>query len=176
MREFYTKSGDYKGNNWQYIIRGGNMGKLSSRFTPIDDLDSSCSLTHATLCIYNIDPELVSQKIGITPTGKQKQGALSVLPDGSKKIGRINSWLLESKKNVSSKDIRTHLNWLLIEIEPATERILELQQIFEVQMSIRCVWFSAEGGGGPTLWPEQMDRMAKLNLECCFAFAYYGDN
>lgn len=41
-------------------------------------------------------------------------------------------------------------------------------------MSVDCIWWSASGGGGPTLWPEQMACMAALNLECSFDISFYG--
>jgi hypothetical protein len=43
-------------------------------------------------------------------------------------------------------------------------------------MNVNCVWWSRYGDGGPTLWPEQMLRLAQLNLECSFEFAYYEDD
>jgi hypothetical protein len=151
------------------------MSRKSSRYTIIDDFDSSCSLTYATLCIYFIDPDLVTQKLGINPTGRQKKGCISDLPNGSQKIGTVNSWLLSSEKYVSSKDMRTHLDWLLNKVEPTAAQILEIQQIRDIKITVRSTWFSAEGLGGPTLWPEQMERMAKLNLECAFSFADYSE-
>jgi hypothetical protein len=42
-------------------------------------------------------------------------------------------------------------------------------------MSVNCVWWSKEGGGGPTLWPAQMRSLAELNLECSFEFADYSE-
>ncbi len=89
-------------------------------------------------------------------------------------MGRINTWLLSSRSwfrdipdPISSKDIRTHLDWLLRKIEPSTSQLLELQQIPDVKMSIRCSWWSnSKDFAGFALWPEQMEIMAKLNLEC----------
>ncbi|WP_276207925.1 hypothetical protein [Vibrio neptunius] len=34
-------------------------------------------------------------------------------------------------------------------------------------MTVNCNWWSS-GSAGPTLWPEQMSILAKLNLECAF--------
>ena len=34
-------------------------------------------------------------------------------------------------------------------------------------MSVNCIWWS-RGTGGPTIWPEQMAVLAKLNLELSF--------
>ena len=40
--------------------------------------------------------------------------------------------------------------------------------------NVTCIWWSAEGDGGPTLDPSQMRILAALNLECAFEFAYFG--
>ncbi|OGO23028.1 MAG: hypothetical protein A2144_11685 [Chloroflexi bacterium RBG_16_50_9] len=153
------------------------MNQLSSRLTPINDLDISCDRAEATFCIYNIDPEFVTKKLNVMPTSSQKIGISRIMPSGKKRIGKVDSWLLSSEaSHVSSKDIRTHLDWLLDKVKNAAAPIKELQEMPNAKMSIQCTWWSADGGGGPTLWPEQMKRMAKLNLECGFNFAYYGND
>jgi len=150
------------------------LNNITSRYTPINDSDTACDITWSSLCIYNIDPNIITDKLGIVPTSKYKKGEGRLLPTGEIITNVENSWILSSEKNISSKDIRTHLDWLLNNILDLNIKIKELQKIPNIKMSIRCVWFSAEGGGGPTLWPEQMERMADLNLECNFSFAYYG--
>jgi hypothetical protein len=149
------------------------MSEILSRRTPYDDQDACVDRTEATLAIYYVDPEIVSQKLNLIPTVSQKIGVPRIMPSGVERIGRINSWLYSSSHVVSSKDIRRHLDWLLDRIEPSAIQLKELQALPGVKMSILCAWWSADGGGGPTLWPEQMERMAKLNLECDFSFAYY---
>lgn len=37
-------------------------------------------------------------------------------------------------------------------------------------MTVFCLWC---GDGSPVLWPEQMQGLAALNLECSFEFTYY---
>jgi hypothetical protein len=152
------------------------MENNNSRFTQINDSDPSCSFTYVTIFIYNIDPDIVTRRLGISPTYQQKKDGIRTLPRGETIKNIVNSWLLSSGKYISSKDLRTHLNWLLDKIEPVANKIIDLQYIDGVKMTIRCTWFSAEGLGGPTLWPEQMERMAKLNLECAFSFADYSEN
>lgn len=153
------------------------MDELSSRDTPLDDSDPSCERTEATLAIYNFDPDLVTQRLGVMPTSSQKVGVPRVMHRGVPVMGTVNSWLLSSENHVTSKDLRRHLDWLLDRVEPAGAQLRELQQHPDVRMAVRCVWWSALGrAGGPTLWPEQMARMAQLNLEIGFTFAYYGDD
>jgi hypothetical protein len=159
------------------------MNKMSPRLTPINDNDPECDKTHVTLCIYNIDPDLVTARLGIIPTICSKIGVERTMPNGSKQIGNINNWLLSSiswfssiPDPVSSKDIRTHLDWLLNKVEPSTSQLLELQELPDAKIVIRCSWWSAQKDGGCfTLWPEQMENLAKMNLECDFSISYYGD-
>ena len=151
------------------------MDKLSSRFTPVDNNYGTCERTEATLAIYDVDPDLVTRKLQLIPTGSQKLGMPRIMPNGKEQIGSMNTWLFSSEaSNRSSKDIRIHLNWLLDKIEPKEAQLQEIQQIQGVKMAIRCVWWSKYGDGGPTIWPEQMERMAKLNLEWTCSFSYYG--
>lgn len=86
-----------------------------------------------------------------------------------------NAWFLSSEQNVNSRDLRRHLDWLLARLAPAGEALRRLQQEQDVRMSVICIWWSAHGGGGPTLWPEQMKVMAELGLECGFEVAFFGN-
>ena len=160
------------------------MDKHASRMTPIDDNDPNCDKTDVALGIYNVDPDLVTEKLSIEPTFTSKIGVEGIMPSGARRVGRTNSWILASESwfrgvpnPVSSKDIRTHLEWLLTKLTPRCEQLLELQQIPGIKMRIICSWWSMEKDGGSfTLWPEQMEKMAQLNLECDFGISYYGDD
>lgn len=80
----------------------------------------------------------------------------------------MNGWFLSTGGVVASRDVRHHLDWLLERLMPARGALVALQQCAGVRMSVVCVWWSREGHGGPTLWPEQMRGLADLNLECSF--------
>jgi hypothetical protein len=151
------------------------MSELSSRFTPLDDDYETCEKTNVTLAIYHIDPDVVTSKLCLKPNTIQKIGVPRTMPSGVVRIGKMNSWLFSSENELVSKDLRRHLDWILDKIEPISTQLIELQQIPKTRMALRCVWWSAYGEGGPTLWPEQMGRIAKLNLECTFSFSWYGD-
>jgi hypothetical protein len=152
------------------------MNDFSSRYTPINDSDPLCIRTSVSLCIYKIDPDYVTETLNINPTIRHKKGAITTLPSGKEIIGKVNSWVLESDKYISSKDIRTHLDWLLDMIEPHIRELKELQRIPTTKMAIRCSWWSAEEDGGAlALWPEQMKRIAKANLELELLIACYGN-
>jgi hypothetical protein len=65
---------------------------------------------------------------------------------------------------------RRHLDCLLAQIEPAADALRLRQGEHGVTMTVNCIWWSRAGQGGPSLWPEQMSRMAALNLECTWIF------
>ncbi|MCX5999314.1 MAG: DUF4279 domain-containing protein [Chloroflexi bacterium] len=144
------------------------MNSLSSRFTPIDDFDADCAWTDATLTLYlgDMDPVTVTERLGLVPTsihGLRDQEA--AITDGESRNG-VGCWLLSSKDSVVSRDLRRHLDWLLNRIEPAGAQLRELQQCLGMKMAVICQWWSTDDGGGIALWPEQMGRLARLNLEC----------
>jgi hypothetical protein len=152
------------------------MDMLSSRVTPVDDSYPTCERTECTFAVYDLEPDLVTQLLCLGASRSQKKGIAKIMPNGTLHIPTISSWLLSSENQVASKDVRKHIDWLLDRIEPVSNQLQKLQQLPDTKMAIRCVWWSASGGGGPTLWPEQMERMAKLNLECSFSFADYSEN
>ncbi|MEW5959070.1 MAG: DUF4279 domain-containing protein [Chloroflexota bacterium] len=150
---------------------------LSIRGTPYDDEYATCEFTYAKLRVYpgKLDPMSVTQYLGITPTSTMTEGEHIVNSLGRERIVPQNGWFLSSEGQVSSKDVRRHLDWLLDRLEPISERLKGLQEQPEVKMYIVCIWWSAYGQGGPTLWPEQMKRMAEMNLECGFDIYFFGD-
>lgn len=147
--------------------------------TPYNSAYPSCERTYTELRIYSsqIDPDLISQQLGLKPSSFQKKGEKRV----SKRTGhqreiKINGWFLSSENQVVSKDIREHLDWLLGHLEVATNRLKELQEWPEITMAINCIWWSVQGQGGPTIWPEQMEKMANMNLECSFDISFFGED
>jgi hypothetical protein len=120
-------------------------------------------------------PSRVTELLGVSPTRQVVAGEVSPPNSlGRKRVGKINGWFLSSEGHVESKDVRRHLDWLLAKLQQNPEALRKLQSAPGVRMSVECVWWSRYGDGGPTLWPEQMQALAALNLECGFDFAYYG--
>jgi hypothetical protein len=151
------------------------MNNISSRYTTLNDSDPFCVFTWVAFCIYGIDPDLVTNKLGIKPTSGQKKGVSSRLPNGNKITGVVNSWILSSKNYVSSKDIRRHLNWVLDKIEPVIEDLKALQNLPDIKMVISGNYLSKEEGGGSiAIWPEQMRIMAEANLEFSIEMLFSG--
>ncbi len=146
--------------------------------TPLNDFEENCERTLAKLRIYpgEITAEEVTQALGMSPTSFITKGEkIGTKVPGQFRIGKMNAWFLSSEMFVKSMDLRRHLDWLLDRVEAGAEGLSLLQQKPGVRMCISCIWWSRHGGGGPTLWPVQMRRLAALNLECSFDFQYYGE-
>ena len=129
-----------------------------------------------TLCIYpgSSSSDDVSTLLGINPTRAHDKGKLMETPSGRRRKASLTAWLLSSDGIVESKDLRDHLDWLLQKLSGLTREILTLQEEENTKMSVCCTWISAAGHNGPVLWPEQMETLAKLNLECGFDFYFFG--
>lgn len=147
-----------------------------SFFSPIRDDNEDVERTCAVLCIYSgeLRPDAVTQLLRISPTSvvavgeRGKENRLGLAP-----VGKINAWFLSSEQHVESKDLRRHLSWLIGKLHPVRDSLATLQQEAGVCMYVSCPWWSRSGGGGPSLWPEQMLGLAELNLECTITFADY---
>ena len=153
------------------------MDRRHSRQTPHDPAFPTCEHTYAELRIYpgEISPDDVTTILGITPTQACRVGDRTTNSLGRERIAKISGWFLSSESSISSLDLRSHLDWLLDCLEPAGAGLARLQQRPGVQMAVHCTWWSAHGDGGPVLWPEQMARLAALDLECGLSVAFYGD-
>lgn len=146
------------------------LSPLESRTTPYDDLYPTCERAGAWLFIYpgKLDPDFVSAKLGLVPTEAVRKGQTSANSLGRTRTGQLNGWFLSSEDAVSSRDLRRHLDWLLVQLAPRATQLNELQNLAGVSMRVNCIWWSAHGHGGPALWPEQMSKLAELGLECAF--------
>ncbi len=152
------------------------MSKFNSRFTPYDDSYPTCEYTYAELRIYpgELSPDFVTKWLDIIPTAFQNRGDIRITSSNREHKVKSNGWFLSSENQQSSKDIRRHLDWLLDKLEVASSQLKNLQQQPGVTMVINCIWWSAHGQGGPTIWPEQMKKMAEMNLEYSFDISFFG--
>lgn len=146
-----------------------------ARNTPVDDSYPSCDRTCAELRIY---PSVhtakdVSVLMEITPSESGEAGELRETSRGTNRTIKMTHWVLSSETHVDSKDLRVHLNWLLDRIEPRLSILEALASTSGTKMTIVCVWWSAIGHGGPTLWPEQLLRLSRLGLEMGFDIQFH---
>lgn len=150
---------------------------ILSRRTPYNDSYETCERTLAELRIYgnDLEPREVTERLGVEPTSSQRKDDSVTSSLGRRRTFKAGGWFLSSEDRVQSKDLRRHLDWLLALIVPRAQALRSLQEVDGIRMNVTCIWWSAAGDGGPTLWPEQMRAMADLNLECVFEIAFYGD-
>jgi hypothetical protein len=146
------------------------MSTINSRITPISDGYPTCSECYAQLLIYPgaMHPDDVSKLLGLEPTQKNIAGTVVTNSRGKTREIKLSGWFLSSEQYVQSKDLREHIDWLLEKIKPLKKELIKLQNIDGITLGIDCVWRSAVGHGGPTLWPEQMRSISDLDLECSF--------
>jgi len=150
----------------------------ASHITPMNDEYETCERTIAELRIYgdDLEPDFVTMHLGINPSRSQKRGEIRQSFGGGESQVKIGGWFLSSEQHVQSRDLRRHLDWLLAQLIPAKKEILALQEQKSIVMGVNCIWWSAFGDGGPTLWPEQMRLLADLNLECSFDISFFGES
>lgn len=150
--------------------------KTAHHLTPLNDEYQSCERTLAELRVYTdlLDPNLIGPRLGITPSRVQVRGQL--ISPSSERVAQRSAWFLSTEPHVDSKDLRRHLDWLMRHLSGARSALLDLQDSPGIQMTVNCIWWSRSGQGGPTLWPQQMQRLAELNLECALDFSFYGED
>lgn len=151
---------------------------VQSRRTPYNDDYPSCLETRAALLIYTgtLPPDAVTAALTVPPSEVHVAGYTQVSDYGRERVARTSRWQLSSEGKVESRDIRRHLDWLMAQIQHAHAELLALQELQGVVMSVNCSWYSRSGSGGPTLWPEQMAKLAALNLECSFDIYFLSDD
>jgi hypothetical protein len=107
----------------------------------------------------------VTQLLGISPTEAFSAG--ESYGDG---IRHRSLWLLSSRDQLESTDLRDHLTWLLDRLEPVQEEIAALLRQANKRADFRCVWLSATGEGGPILSGALMGRLAGFGLNLSISF------
>jgi len=129
----------------------------------------ACTRTYSTLRIYPKvgHPDSITDVLQIKPS--------SVAIAGVTGKRHVNGWFLSTKGKLKSRDSRRHIDWILDKIEPVSARIKELQE-GGCSIDIMCFWGSASGNGGPTISPEQMARLVKLNLEVWWDVWFEGED
>jgi hypothetical protein len=139
-----------------------------------DDDYATCDETFATLRIYpgTIMPDEVTRELGIGPSSTEVEGQLR---SRRQPPSRCNGWFLCSKGQITSRDSRRHIDWLLDRLLPVRDALLGLRDR-GARMDVFCFWVSAHGHGGPMLSVKQMKGLVELDLECGYDMYYLGDD
>lgn len=147
-----------------------------SRITPIAPNFESCVECFSRLTIYPgaRHPDVITNMLNIQPTMINVVGDKVTNTRGRTREVMVSGWFLSTENIVVSKDIRQHIDWLVQAIRPRSRALKEIQEMSDMKITLRCVWFSLSGHSGPVLWPEQMKALAELDLECSFDI-YFAD-
>jgi len=116
-----------------------------------------------------MDPDRVSERLGVAPTHVQRQGDLTK----SGAVIRLNGWFLSSKDQVDSRDVRRHIDFVLAQVLPVGDSLRSLLRS-GVRGDISCYWVSYRGQGGPCISPRQARSLADLGLDCGFDIYWTG--
>lgn len=127
--------------------------------------------TAVNLQVYStiLQPDAVTAALELHATSTRARDATS----GASKA-KHSTWILSSEGHIASLDLRSHLDWLLDQLEPSASALRGLQEREGTKMFCTCIWWSRDTSGGPTLDPTQMARVAALRLEVHFHFSYFG--
>ena len=141
--------------------------------TDYDDAYATCAATYSSLRIFSdtISAEQISRRLSIQPTRTHAVG-----DPISARVYRprtTHGWLLETRGVVDSRDSRRHIDWLLDQLIPAEAELHNLRAE-GADANIFSYWVSARGHGGPMISPPQMEKLARLRLDCGWD-VYLGD-
>ncbi len=147
---------------------------MSCDFTPLNENYATCERAVAELRVYSevLTVAQISSIVGHAPTSCRDGYSQTQLK--STRLPPRTVWVLCSSDIVSSRDLRHHLDWLLAKLSEAA--LAELQRHHQTKMCIYCLWWSKYGHGGPTINPDQMQTMARLNLQCALDVSFYEDD
>jgi hypothetical protein len=137
--------------------------------TPYDEDYPACARTYATLRIYHedLDTDSLTLLLGVEPTHAQVKGLPCTHPTGRTFTPVLGGWFLSTKGEVSSKDVRHHLDWILSQLAGCDGALRSLQDP-GYRMDMFCYWRSGRGHGGPVLSPDLMRRFGELEIEAGF--------
>ena len=97
---------------------------------------------------------------------------------GETRNGKVRNWptawFLESAKQIDSKDVRRHIDWLLDQFNGRSETLRQLRDE-DATICLSCFWESATGHGGPMLDADILNRIAALNIGIAFDI-YFDDH
>jgi hypothetical protein len=127
-----------------------------------DDNYATCKFTTSTLRIFGdkTSPAEITKILKLKPTRSFQKGESF---NKGRLFRKTNGWFLETKKPVKSKDTRRHIDFILQAIE-RKHRAIKLLRQRGCKLDI-VSYFVSCGQGGPALWPYQMLKLGKLNIE-----------
>ena len=113
----------------------------------------------------DIDPDEISEELGIRPSQSHCRGDVYESRSG-KKLERYNSlWTFSSEGKVSKPEPNSHADYILMNLDPLKERISRYVDDQRARVSIGIWWQPDGGSGGYTITGDRMIRLAQLANE-----------
>ena len=114
-----------------------------------------------------LDPQAVTELLGITPSRSFKRGDIRT----EQKKWPHGFWGLTSDERIQSPDLALHIEWVISQIEPNKEMLVELINGKNIDAEISCFWILPKSREGLSLSSELLERIAalglNLNLDIC---------
>ena len=111
-----------------------------------------------------LDPHYVSSSLGITPSKSFKRGEWRT---ETEKWTR-NLWSLTSQNVIQSDNISVHIEWILNQLEPVNNKIIEILERNSIESEISCFWIFPTEHEEFELSPELMKKIAFLGVKLSF--------
>ena len=130
-----------------------------------DDEYRTCVETYATLTIYSddIEPDEITSIIGTAPTQTFRKGEVRTTHPAAKHPNyQMHGWFYSTKDMSGSRDCRRHLDMLIdgpLKVASVTDALRARGCSLDISI------FYVYRGGGPTISPHQMSRLAEANID-----------
>lgn len=110
----------------------------------------------------DIDPDEITQDLGIAPSYKFQQG--DRYGENNQSIRKQGLWSITSGGQVNSTDLEPHLEWVLSQLEAAKSQLESILSTSEIHAQISCVFNLFTLEWNDWLKPEMLRRIADLNI------------
>jgi hypothetical protein len=140
---------------------------------PYDDDYPTCEFTKSTLRIFadKISPAQITKILKLKPTKSFQKGE----PFCKGRLFRkANGWFLGTNNFIKSRDTRRHIDFILQAIG-RKHRAIKLLRKHGCKLDI-VSYFKSNGQGGPALWPYQMLKLGKLDIEVWWDLSFQGED
>jgi hypothetical protein len=111
-----------------------------------------------------LDPYDVSSSLGIIPSKSFKRGDWRT---ETEKWTR-NLWSLTSQNVVQSDNLSVHIEWLLDQLEPVNNKLIEILERNGIESEISCFWIFPTEHEEFELSSQLMKRIASLGVKLSF--------
>ncbi|MEJ5203006.1 MAG: DUF4279 domain-containing protein [Anaerolineales bacterium] len=108
-----------------------------------------------------LDPQLVTNRLGITPSRSFKRGDKRT----EEKEWLHGFWGLTSDERIHSTDLALHIEWVINQLEPVRDRLVELMKEENIDAEISCFWILPTSHEGLSLGSDLLERIAFLGLK-----------